>query len=189
MQSLKTVNTHPGVLGLLDLHDSLCPGQVIHLLKGLHFAQKRPLRGIVRAVHQRFAVPYRGAVYKASGAAGRVGRFESFGGRQGFGFCRRVLAARVLAARGTAWTRVVVSRGVVLPPWRLHLRQHFYLKDKLIWRRTAQPNWITGFPTTLLFLNHRWRPALDYILTTAFFTLSSMIPNTKPTNTTLPTTI
>ncbi len=140
------VNTHPGVLGLLDFRDSLCPGQVIHLLKGLHFAQERPLRGIVRAVLQRFAVLYWGAVYKASGAAGRVGRFESCGGRRGFGFYRRVLSARELAARGTAWTRVVVSRGVVLPPRRLHLRQHFYLKDKFIWRRTALPNWITGFP-------------------------------------------
>ncbi len=45
---------------------SLCPGKTSER--------------IVRAVLQRFAVPYWGAVYKASGAAGRVGRFESCGG-------------------------------------------------------------------------------------------------------------
>lgn len=102
MQSLKMMKTHPGVLGLLDLQNSLCPGEVIHLLEGLHFAPERPLRRIVRTVHQGFTVPYRGAVYEASGAAGREVRFECWWGRQGLVFCRRVLAARVLAACGAA---------------------------------------------------------------------------------------
>lgn len=131
MQSLKMMKTHPGVLGLLDLQNSLVPGEVIHLLEGLYFAPERPLGGIVGTVPQGFIVPYRGAVYEASGAAGREGRFECWWRRKGLVFCRRVLAARVLAACGTAWTRVVVSRGVELPPRHLHLWQHFYLKD--IW--------------------------------------------------------
>lgn len=131
MQSLKMMKTHPGVLSLLDLQNSLVPGEVIHLLEGLHFAPERPLRRIVGTVPQGFIVPYRGAVYEASGAAGREGRFECWWGRKGLVFCRRVLAARVLAACGTAWTRVEASRGVVLPPRHLHLWQHFYLKD--IW--------------------------------------------------------